>query len=78
MLHAVHRTDSHRKPVRLRDWHAPAYRFGSRPMGLNSLYHHRGKSLLIAAHASCDQARRRHLGLARDYAARIAELRRAA
>jgi hypothetical protein len=35
-------------------------------MDLNSLYHRRGKSLLMAAHAASEKARNAHLGLARD------------
>jgi hypothetical protein len=46
-------------------------------MDLNYLYHRRGKSLLMAAQASCEQSRDAHLDLARGYVARIAELRRA-
>ena len=45
-------------------------------MDLNYLYHRRGKSLLMAAQASCERSRNAHLGLARGYVARIAELRR--
>ena len=44
-------------------------------MDLNYLYHRRGKSLLMAAQASCEAARNAHLGLARGYVARIAALR---
>ncbi len=47
-------------------------------MDLNYLYHRRGASLMMAAGASCDDARNAHLGLARGYAGRIADLRRAA
>ena len=46
-------------------------------MDLNYLYHRRGKSLLMAAHAACENSRNAHLGLARGYVARIAELRSA-
>jgi hypothetical protein len=45
-------------------------------MDLNTLYHRRGKSLLMAAQASCEESRSAHLDLARGYFARIAELRR--
>jgi hypothetical protein len=45
-------------------------------MDLNYLYHRRGKSLLMAAHAACEPSRNAHLGLAKGYVARIAELRR--
>lgn len=45
-------------------------------MDLNYLYLRRGQSLLMAAQASCEQARNAHLGLARGYVERIAELRR--
>ena len=45
-------------------------------MDLNYLYHHRGKSLLMAAQAACEKSRNAHLELARGYVARIAELRR--
>ena len=46
-------------------------------MDLNYLYHRRGKSLLMAAQASCEKSRTAHLDLARGYVARIAEVRRA-
>ena len=46
-------------------------------MDLNYLYHRRGKSLLMAAQASCEKSRTAHLDLARGYVARIAEIRRA-
>jgi hypothetical protein len=46
-------------------------------MDLNYLYHRRGKSLLMAAEASCEKSRKAHLDLARGYVARIAELRSA-
>ncbi len=46
-------------------------------MDLNYLYHRRGKSLLMAARASCERSRTAHLDLARGYVAQIAELRRA-
>lgn len=46
-------------------------------MDLNYLYFRRGKSLLMAAQASCERSRDAHLGLARGYVARIAELRSA-
>ena len=45
-------------------------------MDLNYLYHRRGKSLLMAAEASCDKSRNIHLHLARGYVDRIAEFRR--
>jgi hypothetical protein len=45
-------------------------------MDLNYLYHRRGTSLLLAAHARCEPSRAAHLGLARGYVARIDELRR--
>jgi len=46
-------------------------------MDLNYLYHRRGKSLLMAAEASCEKSRKAHLDLARGYVSRIAELRSA-
>jgi hypothetical protein len=46
-------------------------------MDLNYLYHRRGKSLLLAAQASSEQARDAHIALARGYVARITELRAA-
>ena len=46
-------------------------------MDLNYLYHRRGKSLLMAARAACEQSRDAHLGLSRRYVERIAELRHA-
>ena len=46
-------------------------------MDLNYLYHRRGKSLLMAARASCERSRTAHLDLARGYVARIGEFRRA-
>ena len=46
-------------------------------MDLNSLYHRRGKSLLMAAQASSDASRDAHLSLARDYFERISDTRRA-
>ena len=45
-------------------------------MDLNYLYHRRGKSLLMAASASCERSRNAHLELARGYVARIADFRR--
>ena len=45
-------------------------------MDLNYLYHRRGKSLQMAAQASCDASRDAHLELASGYVAQIAELRR--
>lgn len=44
-------------------------------MDLNYLYQRRGKSLLMAAQASCEQSRNAHLTLARGYVERIAEIR---
>ena len=44
-------------------------------MDLNYLYHRRGRSLLMAAEASCEKSRNAHLELARGYVARIAEAR---
>ena len=44
-------------------------------MDLNYLYHRRGKSLIMAAEARCERSRDAHLGLARGYVAKIAELR---
>ena len=44
-------------------------------MDLNYLYHRRGKSLLMAAQASCERSRNAHLALARGYVERIAEMR---
>ena len=46
-------------------------------MDLNYLYLRRGKSLMMAAEASCEKSRDAHLTLARGYVDRIAELRRA-
>ena len=45
-------------------------------MDLNYLYHRRGKSLMMADQAACENSRTAHLDLARGYVARIAELRR--
>ena len=45
-------------------------------MDLNYLYHRRGKSLMMAARARCEESRSVHLDLASGYVARIAELRR--
>ena len=45
-------------------------------MDLNYLYLRRGKSLLMAANATCQPSRNAHLELARGYVAQIAELRR--
>ena len=45
-------------------------------MDLNYLYHRRGESLLMAVQATCEASREAHLGLARGYVARIAELHR--
>lgn len=44
-------------------------------MDFNYLYHRRGKSLLMAAHATCERSRDAHLALARGYVDRIARLR---
>ena len=44
-------------------------------MDLNYLYQRRGKSLLMAAQASCEESRNAHLALARGYVERIAETR---
>jgi len=46
-------------------------------MDLNYLYHRRGQSLMMAAHAACEPSRAAHLNLALGYVARIEELRRA-
>jgi hypothetical protein len=46
-------------------------------MDLNYLYHRRGKSLLMAAQASCERSRNAHMELARGYVARIVQMRRA-
>ena len=43
-------------------------------MDLNYLYHRRGKSLMMAANASCEAARDAHLALARGYIERIEAL----
>ena len=43
-------------------------------MDLNYLYHRRGKSLMMAANASCEAARNAHLTLARIYVERIEAL----
>jgi hypothetical protein len=45
-------------------------------MDLNYLYYRRGKSLLMAAQASCEKSRTAHLDLARCYVDRISEIRR--
>ena len=45
-------------------------------MDLNYLYHRRGKSLLMAAQATCERSRNAHLDLARGYVAQIADARR--
>jgi hypothetical protein len=42
---------------------------------LNYLYHRRGKSLMMAAVATCESSRAAHLALAHGYVAKIAELR---
>lgn len=44
-------------------------------MDLNYLYHRRGKSLLMAAHAACEPSRAAHLGLALGYVAQIDAVR---
>ena len=44
-------------------------------MDLNYLYHRRGKSLMMAAGATCEPSRAAHLALAHGYVAKIAELR---
>jgi hypothetical protein len=44
-------------------------------MDFNYLYHRRGKSLLMAAHAACEPSRSAHLALALGYVTRIDELR---
>ena len=44
-------------------------------MDLNYLYHRRGKSLMMAARATCDPSRDAHLALAHGYVAKIAEFR---
>lgn len=44
-------------------------------MDLNDLYHRRGTSLLMAAHAASQCSRNAHLCLARGYVARIAAFR---
>jgi len=43
-------------------------------MDLNYLFHRRGKSLMMAANASCEAARDAHLALARAYVERIEAL----
>lgn len=43
-------------------------------MDLNYLYHRRGVSLIMAAHAACDRSRSAHRAFARAYDARIAKL----
>ena len=47
-------------------------------MDLNYLYQRRGKSLLMAAQATCELSRNAHLGLARGYVSQIAAFRRSA
>lgn len=44
-------------------------------MDLNYLYHRRGKSLMMAAQASCEAARNAHLALSLAYVERIEALR---
>ena len=44
-------------------------------MDLNYLYHRRGQSLMMAAHAACEPSRDAHLALARGYIVRIAACR---
>jgi len=44
-------------------------------LDFNYLYERRGRSLLMAANAACDRSRAAHLGLARGYRDRIADLR---
>lgn len=44
-------------------------------MDLNYLYHRRGQSLMMAARASCEEARNAHLALSLGYVARIEALR---
>jgi hypothetical protein len=43
-------------------------------MDLNYLYHRRGVSLAMAAHAACEPSRDAHRTLAAAYASRIAEV----
>ena len=44
-------------------------------MDLNYLYHRRGKSLMMAARATCEPSRAAHIALALGYVAKITELR---
>lgn len=44
-------------------------------MDLNYLYHRRGQSLMMAAHAACQPSRNAHLALADAYVAKITALR---
>jgi hypothetical protein len=44
-------------------------------MDLNYLYHRRGKSLMMAARATCEPSRAAHIALAIGYVAKITELR---
>lgn len=44
-------------------------------MDLNYLYHRRGQSLMMAAHASCERSRAAHIALAYGYVAKITALR---
>jgi len=44
-------------------------------MDLNYLYHRRGQSLMMAAHAACESSRAAHLALASGYVAKITVLR---
>ena len=44
-------------------------------MDLNYLYPRRGKSLMMAARATCEPSRAAHLALALGYVAKITELR---
>jgi hypothetical protein len=48
---------------------------GADLMDLNYLYHRRGKSLMMAALATCEASRTAHLALANGYVAKIAEMR---
>ena len=44
-------------------------------MDLNYLYHRRGKSLMMAAQATCEASRNAHIALSLGYVARIEALR---
>jgi hypothetical protein len=71
VLRLDHRTDRHRKPVRLRDAQCSRLPARSCLLDLNYLFHRRGVSLVRADAAACEPARQAHLELFRAYGARI-------